>query len=68
MWDRLLPDGRVGRGRGRQQFGTRATADVASSNRAMFVDHVSLPQRLIEILVRTTLIGNRHLDDKRNWV
>lgn len=67
-WDRLLPDGQVSCGRGRQQCGARLAADVASSNRDMLMDHVSIPQRVIEILVKRTLIENRHLDDKRKWV
>ena len=60
------PNGQVGCRKGRQQSGARSAADVASSNRDMFVDHVSIPQRFTEILVKRTLIGNRSLDDKRN--
>ena len=52
--------------RGKQQFGAGSAADVASSNRDVFVDHVSIAQRFREKLVKGTLLGNRHLNDKRN--
>lgn len=44
----LPADGQVDCRRGKRRFGAVSAADMASSNRDMFVDHMSIPQRFIE--------------------
>lgn len=47
-WGSLLPNGQVDCRRGKQPFGAGSAADVASNNRDLFVENVSIPQRFIE--------------------
>lgn len=44
----LPADGQVDCRRGKQCFGAVSATDMASSNRDVCVDHVSIPQRFIE--------------------
>lgn len=47
-WENLLSNGQVGCRRGKQQFGAGSAVDVASNNKDLFMENLSIPQRFIK--------------------